>query len=331
MTFFKKSSRFFDSKPYTVQLYVTDRCNLACSYCNEYTVGATDPPLEVLKARMRKLRELGALRVNFLGGEPLIHPDIVEVVRYAKAIGFINCGMSTNAFVLTKDLLHRLEEAGLNSCQVSVDRMTPNKGTQKSLKTILHKLDWFSDTRISMTVTGVLSQDTIDETKQVIHTCLDRGVPVAARLVHDDLVFDRRHSRDVPGQALIALLEYQRELKARGERIHSSWRELEYQLAALRGQTINWTCLAGYKFFCVSGSGQFWPCSQMRTERQIMDMTPEDLLQYNCKKDCQEGCGVYCIIATSMMFNHPIRGVVDELREARLDRRARTRTRQLHQ
>lgn len=201
-------SRMFDDKPYAAHLYLTDRCNLECAYCNEYDNEAPHPETEKLKAWMRKLQELGVGRLNFLGGEPLLHPDVVELVRHARSLGYFRVGMSTNGLLLTQDLLRRLEEAGLGSIQISVDRMTPTASTRKSLKSIRHKLAWFADSKVSVTVSGVITEDTVDELRQVIDECLERGIPVAARPIHDDLVNRRDLRGRVAQSAVLDLVDY---------------------------------------------------------------------------------------------------------------------------
>jgi MoaA/NifB/PqqE/SkfB family radical SAM enzyme len=310
-----KLKRLVDDKAWLGQLYVTNQCNLACHYCNEYDNNQPHPTLENLTTWMRKMRELGVMKIQLQGGEPLLHPDIVEVVRRAKEIGFYRVGMSSNGFLLTEKLVKALEAAGLDSLQISVDRMTPSKGTKKSLKTVLNKLDYFKSSRISMTVTGVLFEDNLHEVSQVIDTCLDKNIPVAARMVHNDLVNQRELADDVSHNSVLALLQYQAELKAAGEKIHTPWRILEYQLSTLKGKGFDWQCTAGYKYFCVSGTGQFWPCSQVRTTKHIMDVTVEDLKSWNKPKSCQNGCGVYCVISASFRSNHPLKDGFDEVRE----------------
>jgi hypothetical protein len=74
----------------------------------------------------------------------------------------------------------------------------------------------------------------------------------------------------------------------------------------LRQEPVEWTCIAGYKYFFVSSTGKFWLCSQVRTERHILEITREDLLSYNRKKDCQAGCGVYCTVGASLAVSHPL-------------------------
>ena len=72
--------RLFDSRPVHAQLVVTYECNLACAYCHEYANGAPIVPFDVLARRIDALGELGAFTFDLLGGEPLLHPDIVRLV-----------------------------------------------------------------------------------------------------------------------------------------------------------------------------------------------------------------------------------------------------------
>ena len=120
----ESGKRLFDRKPLQCSLYLTDKCNLDCSYCTEYDNSKPHPKLEDLKLWIRKIRDLGTMRIALVGGEPLLHPDVVEIVRYCRELGFAT-SLTTNGFLLTRKLLKELEEAGLQVSQISVDRMTP--------------------------------------------------------------------------------------------------------------------------------------------------------------------------------------------------------------
>ncbi|HEY2615227.1 MAG TPA: radical SAM protein, partial [Chthoniobacterales bacterium] len=184
-------TRMFDHKPWVAHLYVTEQCNLDCHYCNEYDNSVPHPATADLKRWMDKIRELRVARLGLQGGEPLKHPDIAELVRYAKSLGFYKVSMSSNGFLLTQDLLRELEKAGLDSFHISVDRMTPIASTRKSMKSVLHKLDWFKTSPIKLNVSGVLFRESLGEMGQVVDTCLDRGVAVQMRAVHDDLISNK--------------------------------------------------------------------------------------------------------------------------------------------
>jgi MoaA/NifB/PqqE/SkfB family radical SAM enzyme len=283
---------------------VTDRCNLDCAYCTEYDNSRPHPSLDDLKKWIRKIRELGTMRIALVGGEPLTHPNIVELVRYCRELGFAN-SLTTNGFLLTRDLVAQLEDAGLQVMQSSVDRMIPSPITKKSFKTILPKLDYFRDSKISLHITGVICADTLPESRAVLETGLARGIPTEVRLVHADPLNRFRVERG-PREELERFIASMIERKRRGEKIHTSEAILKYQRSLLRGEHVAWTCMAGYKLFFVSAQGKFWICSMVHTDKHIMDVTLDDLYANYRKKSCQEGCGVYCAVNASLLVEKPI-------------------------
>jgi MoaA/NifB/PqqE/SkfB family radical SAM enzyme len=303
--------RLFDDKPLQCSLYVTDQCNLDCAYCTEYDNTKPHPSVDNLKRWLDKIRDLGTVRVALVGGEPLMHPDIVEVVRHARQIGLAT-SLTTNGFLLSKALVTALDAAGLEVMQISVDRMTPSEVTRKSFKTVLPKLDLLKGSRIALHITGVLCADTIGESRSVLKTGLERGVPTEVRLVHAD---PNQHFRVDPGTNadLQAFVEWMKDAKASGVKIHTNDAILDYQLALIRREPVDWTCTAGFKIFFVSAEGKFWVCSMVQGDKDLMDVTPEDLIANNKAKSCQDGCGVYCCVSTSMIYADPARVIGREV------------------
>src|SRR5437667_7707114 len=216
----ESSKRLLDRKPLQCSLYVTDRCNLDCAYCTEYDNSRPHPSIEDLKKWVRKIRELGTMRIALVGGEPLTHPDIVKIVRYCRELGFAT-SLTTNGFLLTRKLVAELESAGLQVLQISVDRMTPSPITKKSFKTILPKLDYFRDSKISLHITGVICQDTLPESKAVLETGLSRGIPTEVRLVHADPLSRFRVARGSK-EELEKFVDSMIERKSKGEKIHTN-------------------------------------------------------------------------------------------------------------
>jgi MoaA/NifB/PqqE/SkfB family radical SAM enzyme len=309
--YLEAAARLVDRKPLQCSFYVTDRCNLDCSYCTEYDNAKPHPALADLKTWLHKIRSLGTMRIALVGGEPLLHPDIVEIVRYCRELGFAT-SLTTNGFLLNRRLIEQLDAAGLEVMQISVDRMTPSPVTKKSFKTILPKLDDFRDSRIQLHLTGVICEDTLAESRAVLTTGLEHGIPTEVRLVHAD---PERFFRVKRGDTTASreLLEWMIEAKRRGLKIHTSEAILNYQLGLLQGERLDWTCTAGYKIFFVSAEGKFWLCSMQRTDQHIMDVTPEDLYRNYRKKSCQDGCGVYCAVSVSLLYEKPFRVIGREL------------------
>src|SRR5262245_53838263 len=71
-------------RPLITHLVITRRCNLSCGYCFEYDKVSKPVPLDVLKQRIDHLAKLRSVFVTLTGGESLLHPDAIELVRYVR-------------------------------------------------------------------------------------------------------------------------------------------------------------------------------------------------------------------------------------------------------
>lgn len=106
----------------------TTRCNLRCSTCvrNVWEEPLGDMEMETYRRLVEGLRSVHSLRkMSFWGyGEPLLHPDIVEMVRMAKELK-VKTQMITNGLLLTREVSERLVEVGLDSIVISMDGTSP--------------------------------------------------------------------------------------------------------------------------------------------------------------------------------------------------------------
>ena len=74
-------------RPILAQVIPTRRCNLSCTYCNEYDKVSEPVPIDEMLARIDRLAALGALSVDLSGGEPLLHPDLDRVISRIRERG----------------------------------------------------------------------------------------------------------------------------------------------------------------------------------------------------------------------------------------------------
>src|SRR6201984_130737 len=99
------------------------RRNLACEYCNEFDASSKPVPIETMFRRIDKLGELGTSVVTISGGEPLLHPELDDVIRSIRHNGMI-AGLITNGYLLVADRIQRLNKAGLEWLASSIDNVT---------------------------------------------------------------------------------------------------------------------------------------------------------------------------------------------------------------
>jgi MoaA/NifB/PqqE/SkfB family radical SAM enzyme len=108
------------------------RCNLSCTYCNEYDDFSKPVPTEVMIGRINKLADLGTSILTISGGEPLLHPELDEIIAAMRRRG-VMAGMITNGYLLTAERVQRLNRAGLDHLQISIDNVKPDDVSKKSL------------------------------------------------------------------------------------------------------------------------------------------------------------------------------------------------------
>src|ERR1022692_3069524 len=76
------------------------RCNLSCTYCNEYDDFSKPIPTEEMIRRINLLGDLGTSVIAFSGGEPLLHPELDLQIAQIRKRGAL-AGMITNGYLLT--------------------------------------------------------------------------------------------------------------------------------------------------------------------------------------------------------------------------------------
>jgi len=117
-----------------LRISVTDRCNLRCVYCMPGSGAVFQPRAQHLTTdelvRVATVaRALGVRSVRLTGGEPLLRPEIVEIVGQLARLGFDDLSMTTNGTRLSR-LARPLADAGLDRVNVSCDSLRDERFTK---------------------------------------------------------------------------------------------------------------------------------------------------------------------------------------------------------
>lgn len=115
--------------PRSVRISVTDRCDFACTYCRPsrddgYVENRLD--LAAWEALVDGLVASGVVRFRLTGGEPLVHPRVVDLVRLIASRGVSDLALTTNASQLAR-LAAPLRAAGLERLNISIDTLDPGR------------------------------------------------------------------------------------------------------------------------------------------------------------------------------------------------------------
>jgi len=293
--------------PFLAQLVVIRRCNLACGYCNEFDDTSPPVPLEVLKARLDRLKALGTFSVEFTGGEPMMNPDIFDAIAYARSLGFFKVMMISNAFLLSEDRVRKLNDAGLQEMQVSVDGVQPNDVTVKVLKPLRKKLLTIAKTaKFPVVLSGVLGAAPPSEALEVVRFARDNGFRPRVLVLHDG------SGQSKMSQAERAAFDEIRE--ALGGRFSEA---RDYRTRLLEQGSAPFKCRAGSRYLYVDEFGVVHWCSQTRGPDGIPLEKYEmaDLVRaFDTAKSCAPACTLGCVRTQS---------AYDEWRPQRIGPRAR--------
>jgi MoaA/NifB/PqqE/SkfB family radical SAM enzyme len=266
------------------------RCNLSCAYCNEYDTASKPVPTEVMLRRINRLADLGTGVVTLSGGEPLLHPELDEIIAQMRRRGML-AGMITNGYLLTPDRVQRLNRAGLDELQISIDNVMPDEVSKKSLKVLDKKLQVLAEhaefhVNINSVVGGGIRNP--DDALVVGKRAIELGFSATVGIIHD-------------GDGQLRPLgdrerEVYHEMKAM-EKSHYA-RFNQFQDAIAQGKPNDWKCRAGSRYMYICEDGLVHYCSQQRgyPGKPLDDYTVEDIRrEYLTEKSCAPYCTVSCV------------------------------------
>lgn len=160
------------------EISITDKCNLRCVYCrSEDSIHYNDNlindclSLYDYKFIINGLSQVGIKKINFTGGEPLLYPNLVELIRYTYYECNINDISITTHGIGLHEIVDELKRNGLKAVNISLD----------SLKSYKYK--------------EITRGGNLNDVLKSINRCLELGVKVNINCViidtfNDDEIYD---------------------------------------------------------------------------------------------------------------------------------------------
>ena len=310
--------------PILAQIIPIRRCNLACTYCNEFDKDSPPVPTDDMLRRVDKLCELGTGIITFSGGEPMLHPDLDLLIARARKGGAI-VTLISNGYLLVPDRIKKLNAAGLDYLQISIDNVQPDEVSKKSLKVLDRKLEWLAEyADFDVTINSVLGSEISqsEDAFQIAARARELGFTSTVGVLHDGL-----------GQ-LKALSSGQTDVYERIQRLGTGLFSFAhhdgFQSNIVHAQPNAWHCPAGGRFLYICEDGLVHYCSQQRGHPAIplLQYTTEDILREGARpKACAPFCTISCVHQTAMLdsFRTEPRAALNGIIQRRKDRDANWR------
>jgi MoaA/NifB/PqqE/SkfB family radical SAM enzyme len=276
--------------PLLVHIIPTRRCNLACTYCNEYDDFSKPVPTEEMFRRIDRLGAMGTGIITISGGEPLLHPELDAIIQRIRSNGII-AGMITNGYLLTAARIDALNLAGLEYLQISIDNVLPDDVSKKSLKVLEQKLQLLAEhAEFHVNINSVLGSGNHNPEDALIvaHCAIELGFTSTVGILHDG-----NGQLQPLGEREQEIFE---EIMSLGKRSFSRVNQFQHNIA--KGLENNWRCRAGSRYLYICEDGLVHYCSQQRGYPGIPlgEYTDEQRhREYLTKKACAPHCTVSCV------------------------------------
>ncbi len=284
--------------PILAQIIPIRRCNLSCTYCNEFDKVSAPVPADEMLRRIDRLADLGTTIITLSGGEPMLHPDYDRLLRRIRERGAI-ATIITNGYLLTPASIQRLNRAGLDYLQISIDNVIPDEVSKKSLKVLDKKLEWLAEyAEFGVTINSVLGSEISNpgDALEIALRARQLGFSSTVGVLHDH-----------EGQ-LKPLSAPQRDIYSKTLRLGASLFSFahfdRFQNNIVHGLANRWHCPAGGRFLYICEDGLVHYCSQQKGHPAIplSDYTPEDLRREGQRaKGCAPFCTISCVNQTAML------------------------------
>ncbi|XP_050021032.1 molybdenum cofactor biosynthesis protein 1 isoform X2 [Alexandromys fortis] len=175
-----------------LRISLTEKCNLRCRYCMPEEGVSLTPKADLLTTEeiltlARLFVKEGVDKIRLTGGEPLIRPDVVDIVAQLHRLeGLRTIGVTTNGINLAR-LLPQLQQAGLNAVNISLDTLVPakfefivrRKGFHKVMEGIHKAIELgYKPVKVNCVVMRGLNEDELLD-----FVALTEGLPLDVRFI----------------------------------------------------------------------------------------------------------------------------------------------------
>ena len=310
-----KKKRF----PLSVYLSVTDRCQAACEYCNIPNRKLKEMSTQQILDLVRQARECGAVRLQLVGGEPLMCDDIGRIVNFAKEEG-LYVTMSSTGFPADRISLLKNIDMVFLSFDGQKEIHDSHKGTG-GYDNLMKAINTFKDLKIKFLTTTVLTRINKDSVGFILKTAQEKGfMTVFQPLYYTTVSYENHfHLAKVADKYILANDEIRKlfqdliSAKKKGAPVLSSFSYLAYMARWQDYRKIyspkrcpNVKCWAGRLYCYLDTGGLLYPCGDsigiVAGRDCLKEGFGEAFANLNLNHGCQS-CIIACDLEKNLLFS----------------------------
>ena len=316
--------------PLSVYISVTDRCPHACEYCNIPNRRLREMSTQEIIALIRQIKEAGAVRLQIVGGEPLLRDDIGKIVDYAKESGLY---VSTSSTGFPKEKIASIKNIDMLFLSFDGEKEVHDyqKG-QGRYENLMEAMDILKKLKVNFCTTTVFTKINKDSMDFILRTAQEKRFTALFQPLYYTLVnyTNHFHLANVASKFVLSNEEMRKIFnklivaKRNGAPIASSLPYLEYLSEWQDYRKIyspqkhkGIKCWAGRLYCYIDTNGLLYPCGDSIGVVEGMDCLEsgfkEAFSKINLNRNCQS-CIVACDLEKNLMFSLNIKTIINWLK-----------------
>jgi MoaA/NifB/PqqE/SkfB family radical SAM enzyme len=272
---------------------LTNICVSKCSFCGiwkqkQKIIVDKDKALKTIDI----LADIGVRLITLTGGEPLMHPNIGELVNRCSERGIVNTVLDADPMLVTEEKVYELKKSGVDALCISIDHYTDEgeyeaRKIKNMLSHIEVALEKLRKARIKAVASILISNFNHTELEKLFSRCSELGFDfIAINYPEHSLspVYELGGSMVnlTPEQTISALDEVIR-LKKKGYRVINPTSSMVNIIKYLKKEDVDYYCLGGNRVLFVDWFCDVYPCMHLsKSLGSVFDLNRGKLLKEKC-------------------------------------------------
>ena len=293
--------------PIIAYLFTEWKCNLDCHYCWAFDNSVKGMTEEVAKRSIDWLHSTTCRVLAFMGGEPLLRPQLVhKACHYAAKKGFW-IYMPTNARLLGPEVIDRLADAGVAIFNFAVDAVDEKPGLPKALVPVRKYFDYLVRKQYKYGYTVFFNinicRNNLEDVKQLTEIARDHGIATDYHINESPMIEQNHFQHYDANDTFIypqdwprvdALVDWLIEKNQSGYKMVNSVQRLEDMKEFLRGKVRPWNCRAGQNSLIIRVDGTLAPCFPMYSATHDWGVIENHRFAVSQLDEMKKSCQAHC-------------------------------------
>jgi MoaA/NifB/PqqE/SkfB family radical SAM enzyme len=307
---------FLTHKPYSASFFVTNECNLHCSYCPYLTFDKKILSLSEIEYLFAKLYKIGIRRLGLSGGEPLVRKDIGEIIHLAKRTGFY-VTLNTNLLLYSK-LKNKLDKVDFFFTSLDGDENSHIKNRGKNSYTgVLDAIDDILQSGKNVVPICVVTEDNLDQMPILLKQADEHGFRM-----HFQSACTNPETNNKNSDTILLNKKFQQfwkellKAKESGGSISNSKKFIEFMInwkdhskTAIYDPSKRCAAVNGYLF--INPQGQAFPCPGVIKKTKSLNLLKNDWVYGFYEKIPCSTCKIGPMLEFNLLFEHPASSVIN--------------------